>query len=133
MAERIGEARPEGIKGFNSVLVTREAAIDSHRLANLDDPNQPLALISTNPVEGNFGLWPAANRIRQYMDYELGKPEHGGVTLEQFLSMPRQWVEFLITERRAQLERVNTIRAKEEAKQRNQDLTSRFGMDPSKL
>lgn len=106
--------------------------VDSHRITDLDNPMRPLALIEVNPVEGNYELWPTANRIRQYMDYELGKPENGGLTLEQFLGLPRQWVEFMIQERRERMEKIEQIRQREEAKQRQATLSENYGMGPNK-
>lgn len=121
LVEKVAASKPKGIKGYAVDLLIREAEVDQFQLANLDDPNQPLALMAMSPKEGNHTLWPMQARIRQYNDYELGKPEHGGLPLDKFLAMPRHLVEFLIAERRENMEKQEQIRRQAEAKQKAED------------
>lgn len=121
LVERVAASRPKGIKGYAVDLLLREAEVDQFQLANLDDPNQPLALLTLSPKEGVHTLWPLQARIRQYKDYEIGKEENGGLTLPEFLNLPRSIVEFLIAERRENMEMQEQIRRQAENKQKQED------------
>ena len=87
---------------------------DQFKIANLDDPNRPLALIADNPKDGNRLLWGLPNRIREFQLYEIGNILN--CSLGEFLSYPRFVVEQVLSEAR---DRAELMRKKREEAENN--------------
>ena len=88
--------------GFDIAYVLREEyAYEYDLLPKIDDQVPLLGLVMPNDREGDLGLSPIHNRIRQYRIYEIQKMY--GLSLKEFLASPRNLVEFMISESSAEI------------------------------
>lgn len=87
-----------GLKGYEIPIILRERYAEKFGIADLGDPFKPLALVAESPRDGNHLLWPLYNKIRRFQMLEVHK--HYGLNLIDFLSLPRDVTEMILTELR---------------------------------
>lgn len=92
--EKLGEGA--GVKGYVGSLIKREFYMETFGIGNLDDRNNPLALVTTNPQEGLYPLWPWFQKARRFILYEMGKSLN--CSLFEFLDQPTWIVDGLLDE-----------------------------------
>lgn len=72
-----------------ATLLKREFYMDTFGIGELDDKRNPLAMVTTNPAEGIFPLWPYFQKARRFALYDVGKQLH--CSLFEFLEQPT-WI-----------------------------------------
>lgn len=110
----------KGLDGFETQIVLREFYEELSGIANLNDPKRPLALVGESPVDGNHLLWPLYNRIREFKLYEIHK--HYGLSLTEFMELPRDIVEMILGDQREEAERQRNAARRAEQKLGSGDL-----------
>lgn len=99
-----------GLRGYQLQVVLREFYCDTYRINDLDDPNRPLALVATSPIDGNSLMYSLYNRIRRFKLYEMGKKY--SISLPDFLNLPRDVVTMMFDD--AELEAAREKAVKDE-------------------
>jgi hypothetical protein len=106
--------KTDSVSGFDAEIIRREFYEELSGIVRLDDPQRPLALVGESPIDGNRLLWPMYNRIREFKMYEVYK--HYGLSLTEFLDLPRDIVEMILNELRDDAERQRVARRRAEQK-----------------
>lgn len=81
----------------------RYAMMDSARLSS------PLGVYSVNNKEGLRELWPLSRRLSDYRLYKVGK--EWGITLTEFLSLPREQTTYILDTLKKELENATAAAA----------------------
>ena len=120
-----------GLSGWDIQVLLREHYTDTYRIADLDDKSKPLGLVAVSATEGNRILDRMHHRIRNFKRYEVGK--HYNMSLTEFLELPRDIVETILSElEQEELEAARiAARAEQEAKRLAQDPAARARTIPT--
>jgi hypothetical protein len=102
--------------------------VDTYKIADLDNPSKPLALVAISPVENNRILDKLHHRIRNFKRYEVGKHYH--LSLTEFLELPRDIVETILSELEADEIAAARVAARTEAEARRLANDPRARMRP---
>lgn len=94
--ERLGDGVQ--VRGYMKSLLKREFYMETFQIDNLDNPAKPLALVTTNPREGLYPLWPWFQKARRFTLYEMGKDTALNCSLFEFLDNPTWVVDGLLEE-----------------------------------
>jgi len=125
LADKI--SRSKDISGFDLDIIIREMYLDKYGISNLDDPSRPLALVAMNQKEdygnGNY----LYERFDQFKIYDINK--HYGLSVTEFLDLPRDIVENILTVLRDEQQKIKQMRIQAEAAAKKSDLRPASGVD----
>ena len=97
-------------KGFLIERLLAEMYNDVFDIADLDDDNNPLALVAYNGKDGLHELGPIYSRIRDYRLYGIN--ERYNLNLKDFLNMPRHITDRIIEDAKLDIAKTSALRQK---------------------
>lgn len=84
--------------------------VDVFGIADLDDEENPYALVACSPVDGLHHLGPVYSRIRDFRLYGIN--ERYNVSLVEFLNLPRHIGDRIIEDAKIDIEKLSKLRNK---------------------
>lgn len=98
------------ISGFDLDIVLKEIYLEKFQLDTLGDKHRPLAMVAMNKKETYGDGDRLRERIRVFKTYELGKQYE--ISLLEYFSLPREFVEFINDTAREEAIRIQQLRDK---------------------
>ena len=115
-----------------SSLLKREFYMDTFGIGDLNDKRNPLAMVTVNPSEGIFPLWPYFQKARRFALYEIGKQLE--CSLFEFLDQPTWIVDTILDDFAEQhMERITAKQNAEAAAAAQARKLEQSGGVPSRL
>lgn len=104
---RFNKAKP---KGLTKEFLLSEIYSETFRINSCGPDDSPLAMYSVSSVDGLRSLWRYRRRLHDFMLYEIGK--HLNISFNDFISLPRELVNEILTTMKARIDKANTEAAR---------------------